>query len=99
MYKPDDREFMISLFKNSGGIKNVANLELFFQTYSRNPKPFKGQGIESVEMYGILKNKDDLWIYILIMSIGTLISQIIVWPFLFTHVSFVKVNLKNAIKM
>lgn len=58
-HSADDREFIISLFKSSG-FKNVANIETFAQIYSRNSKPFKGQGIEAIEIYGILKSKDDL---------------------------------------
>ena len=56
---PDDREFIMTLFKSSG-FKNVANLENFSHIYSRNPKPFTGQAIEAIEIYGILKSKDDL---------------------------------------
>ena len=58
-HSADDREFIISLFKSSG-FKNVANIETFAQIYSRNSKPFKGQGIEAIEIYGVLKNKEDL---------------------------------------
>ena len=47
------------LFKSSG-FKNVATIETFAQIYSRNSKPFRGQGIEAIEIYGILKNKEDL---------------------------------------
>lgn len=57
---PDSQlEYIVTLFL-SAGFKNVANLETFAQVYSRNPKPFSGQALESVEIYGILKNKDDL---------------------------------------
>ena len=58
-HSQDDREFMITLFKSSG-FNSVLNLENFAYIYSRNPKPFRGQSIEAVEIYGILKNKDDL---------------------------------------
>jgi len=37
-----------------------------------------------------IKNKNDLWKYILIMSIGTFAGQIIVWFFLKKHTSIVK---------
>lgn len=52
-------EYIVTLFL-SAGFKNVANLETFAQIYSRNPKPFAGQALETVEIYGVLKNKDDL---------------------------------------
>lgn len=57
---PDSQlEYIVTLFL-SAGFKNVANLETFAQIYSRNPKPFAGQALETVEIYGVLKNKDDL---------------------------------------
>lgn len=59
MLKNSQLDYIVELFL-SAGFKNVANLETFAQVYSRNPKPFSGQALESVEIYGILKNKDDL---------------------------------------
>lgn len=42
-----------------------------------------------------VKNKGDIKLYILIMAIGTLISQIVLWPLLFKRIAFIKPKLKN----
>lgn len=39
-----------------------------------------------------VKSHNDLWKYTLIMSIGYLISQMIVWKFIFKHISYTKVT-------
>lgn len=59
MLDKSQQDYIVTLF-SSAGFRNVANLETFAQVYSRNPKPFVGQALESVEIYGVLKNKDDL---------------------------------------
>ena len=43
-----------------------------------------------VLIFIIVKESNDLWKYTLIMSISTLISQLILWPFLFKRVKFIK---------
>ncbi len=48
-----------------------------------------------------VKSTDDLWIYAMIMSLGTLISQSIIWIFLRRYLHFVKPNvatIKDNIK-
>lgn len=45
-----------------------------------------------------VRTVDDLWKYVLIMSLGTFISQSVVWVFLPRFVSFRKVRFKAALK-
>ncbi|WP_276210898.1 flippase [Heyndrickxia coagulans] len=48
-----------------------------------------------------VKTNNDLWIYTLLMSLGTLVSQLVIWPFVLKNVDFVKPNfskIKNHIK-
>lgn len=46
----------------------------------------------------LVKSPNDLWIYTCIMSISTVISQLLIWPFLFKKVTFQKFNLKKSLK-
>ena len=45
-----------------------------------------------------VKNKNDLWIYTLILSLSTLISQLLLFPFLKKEVMFYKPKRKDIIK-
>lgn len=45
-----------------------------------------------------VKESDDIYIYITIMSTGYLVSQISVWPFLKKYITFTKVSLKGILK-
>ena len=45
-----------------------------------------------------VKTRDDLYKYTLIMSIGTLISQLMIWPFVKKSVKFVKISIKDIFK-
>lgn len=54
--------FMVKLFENAG-INNGAALSRFVQVYSSRPevrKVFRNQEMEAVEIYGMLRSKDDL---------------------------------------
>ncbi len=44
-----------------------------------------------------VKSPDDLWIYTLIMSVGYLVSELIVWPFLLKKIKFVKISFQEII--
>ncbi len=44
-----------------------------------------------------LKKPTDLWIYTIIMSVGTLISQLMVWPFIKKYIIWVRPNLKGIL--
>lgn len=48
-----------------------------------------------VSIFIFVKSENDLWKYTLIMSLGTCISQLIMWTFLKKYVSFIKINLKD----
>ncbi|WP_313180559.1 flippase [Lacrimispora sp.] len=45
-----------------------------------------------------VRNKSDLWIYVLILAAGTFISQSIVWFFLGKYTSFVSVGYKDMLQ-
>lgn len=49
-------------------------------------------------IFVFVKSSNDLWIYTLIMSMGTLISQLYLWIFVKKEIKFVKVNLKNILE-
>lgn len=67
-------------------------LEKFKLTVTRNTI-IKLLTVLSVFMF--VKTKNDIWIYTVIMSLGTLISQIVMWIFLKEYVSFIKVKPKE----
>ncbi|WP_294138771.1 flippase [uncultured Clostridium sp.] len=48
-----------------------------------------------VLIFALVKSSNDLWLYTLIMSISTLISQVYLWIFIRKRVSFCKVSLKE----
>ena len=45
-----------------------------------------------------VRTENDLWKYILILALSTLLNQAILWPFLKKEVKFVKVKFKDLIK-
>lgn len=54
--------------------------------------------ITCLSVFIFVRQKDDLYIYTIIMSLGTLISQLLLWPFLKKYVKFQKVTFKKDIK-
>lgn len=67
-------------------------LEKFKITISRN---FIIKIISLILIFIFVKNKNDLWIYTLIMSLSTLISQIYLWIFVKKEVTFKTVTIKE----
>ena len=54
--------------------------------------------ISLIFVFIFVKNPSDLWIYTLIMAGSTLISQVVLWPFLLKRISYVKITLKDIKK-
>lgn len=52
----------------------------------------------AVLIFALVKERSDLPIYTLIMSIGTLVSVVVLFPFLTQYISFEKIEVKNIIK-
>lgn len=52
--------------------------------------------ITTILIFIFVKNTHDLWLYALIISLGTLISNMVVWPFLLKEVKFRKINWKSV---
>ena len=48
-------------------------------------------------IFSFVKNEEDVWLYSVIIIGGMLISNIIIWPFLFKEVDFVMPKIKNII--
>lgn len=70
-------------------------LEKFKITISRN---IIIKIITLISVFAFIKDSDDLWKYTLIVSCGTLISQIYLWLFLKKHIIITKPNFRTAIK-
>lgn len=51
--------------------------------------------ISLVFIFTFVKNKNDLWIYTLIMSVSTLLSQLTLWLFVKKEVNMVKIDIKD----
>lgn len=51
--------------------------------------------ISVAAMFLFVHNKSDLWIYTLIMAVSVLVSQLVLWKFLFKYVSFTKVTFQE----
>lgn len=54
--------------------------------------------ITTILIFSIVKNSDDLLVYSLILAIGTLLSQIIVWPYIFKYIVKIKVSIADIKK-
>lgn len=52
--------------------------------------------IITVCIFAFVKNQSDLYLYAIIMSFGTLASQIIVWPYLRKFIDFCKVSIRDV---
>lgn len=73
-------------------------LELFKLTVLRN---FIVKLISVVLIFTLVKNKDDLYVYILIISVSTLFGNLSLWPYLRSYVgrfSFRYLNVKRHLK-
>ena len=46
----------------------------------------------------LVKTKNDLWIYVLLMGLSTLLSQIVLWFYVPKYISFVKFDLEDVVK-
>jgi len=47
--------------------------------------------LATVLIFAMVKSRDDIYVYIFIMSLSFLLSQIVVWPFIKKEITFVKV--------
>lgn len=54
--------------------------------------------INAILIFIIIKTKNDLWKYALIMSGMTIVSQLLLWPFLKEYISFVKIKFSDIKK-
>lgn len=50
-----------------------------------------------IAIFIFVKKPTDLWIYTVIMSVGTLISQLMVWPFVKKYIMWVRPNIKGIL--
>lgn len=50
-----------------------------------------------IAIFIFVKKPTDLWIYTIIMSVGTLISQLMVWPFVKKYVIWIQPNIKGIL--
>ena len=70
-------------------------IEKFKLTITRNTI------VKLVSMFSIflfVKNESDVWIYTMILSFSTLVSHLLLWPFLFKYIDNVKVPIKSIKK-
>ena len=48
-----------------------------------------------LSVFIFVKNSNDLWIYTLILALGTLLSQMMLWPFMKRYIIWIKPNFKG----
>lgn len=53
--------------------------------------------LTTISIFIFVKDINDLWLYTLIISIGTLLSNIIIWPFLLKEVRCVKISWRSVV--
>lgn len=70
-------------------------LEKFKLTVTRNTII---KFISLILIFTFVKDNNDLWIYVLILSLSTLISQLLLFPFLFKEIGFEKIKFKDIMK-
>lgn len=51
--------------------------------------------ITTISVFAFVRNKTDIWKYVLIMALGNVVSQSVVWMWLPKYVKYVKPTLKN----
>ena len=54
--------------------------------------------LSAILIFCFVRNSNDLWIYILILSASTLLNQIVLWPTLFKYVDFCKTKFSESLK-
>lgn len=54
--------------------------------------------ITTLCIFAFVRGKDDLWLYTIIISLGTLISNIGIWPFLLKEVKPIRISFANVKK-
>lgn len=52
--------------------------------------------LDTIMIFVFVRNSGDVWIYCLIMTLGMLLSQIVLWPCLVKEVNYVKPTFKNV---
>ena len=72
-----------------------SGLEKFNITVTRN---FIIRILSAVAIFLLVKTKNDLWLYTVIMAGTTLLNQVVLWPFVFKTVKIRKVPLKSLVK-
>ncbi len=51
--------------------------------------------VTTVSIFVFVKNKSDVGIYTIIMVFGIIVSQVVLWPYLYKEIHFVKRNGKS----
>lgn len=46
-------------------------------------------------LFLLVRDRNDLWVYTLIMALSTFVSQLVLWRYLFKYVSFCKIELRG----
>ena len=54
--------------------------------------------LSAIAIFVFVKGREDVWIYVLILSGSTLLNQVVLWPTLFKYVDFKKVRIKSIFK-
>ena len=54
--------------------------------------------ISLILIFMFVKSSDDIWIYTLILSGATLVSQLLLWPFVHKYIINIKIELSDVIK-
>lgn len=70
-------------------------MELFKLTVTRNVTI---KVVTTCLIFVLIRTKDDLWKYSVIIAFGALVSQIALWPFLRQYIQFVKISFYDVLK-
>lgn len=54
--------------------------------------------LSAVLIFALVHSPNDLWIYTLILAGSTLLSQVVIWPFILKELTFVRPSFKDIIK-
>ena len=54
--------------------------------------------VTTILIFVFVRNPDDLWIYVLILSASSLLSALAIWPFVIRTVGFTKITLESVVK-
>ena len=82
--------YMMQAFYVMSGLMDVNWCCFGMERFSLTTRSMVVRIMTAAAVFMLVNDRNDLWLYTFIISVGSLASAIVVWPFILKHISFVK---------